>query len=305
MVKLNPFSHPSGDSAGGSFLPEDYVSRKADNRANILCLGLFAVVMAGVVSAFMVTNRQWEGVKKEQEAINASYEQESKKIAQLKDLESQRTSMIDRGEITTALIERTPRSMLMAQLVTTLPEGITLLNTEVKSKRLAAVVPPPEAQTQTRSLSSRASKTSSKTAKTSKTAKAEPPPPPRPQAPRFESTLAITGVAGENQQIADYLAALKQSQLLEAVELVYIKEAIMADMALRRFQINAKLRVLTSTPTMIAIAEPAPSAESATDPLTTPVQPVSASASGTASTTTTGLLPAQTTAAVADAGEEE
>jgi Tfp pilus assembly protein PilN len=195
--------------------------------------------------------------------------------------------------------------MLMAQLVTTLPEGITLLNTEVKSKRLAAVVPPPEAQTQTRSLSSRASKTSSKTAKTSKTAKAEPPPPPRPQAPRFESTLAITGVAGENQQIADYLAALKQSQLLEAVELVYIKEAIMADMALRRFQINAKLRVLTSTPTMIAIAEPAPSAESATDPLTTPVQPVSASASGTASTTTTGLLPAQTTAAVADAGEEE
>ncbi|MEA5557669.1 PilN domain-containing protein [Nodularia spumigena] len=305
MVKLNPFSHPSSDSAGGSFLPEDYVSRKADNRANILCLGLFAVVMAGVVSAFMVTNRQWEGVKKEQEAINASYEQESKKIAQLKDLEAQRTSMIDRGEITTALIERTPRSMLMAQLVTTLPEGITLLNTEVKSKRLAVVAPPPEAQTQTRSLSSRASKPASKSSKTSKSAKAEPPPPPRPQAPRFESTLAITGVAGENQQIADYLAALKQSQLLEAVELVYIKEAIMADMALRRFQINAKLRVLTSTPATIAVADPA--SQPTTEPFgpTASAQPGSAAPAGTASTNTTGLLPVQTTAAVANPGEEE
>lgn len=304
MVKLNPFSHPSGDSAGGSFLPEDYVSRKADNRANILCLGLFAVVMAGVVSAFMVTNRQWEGVKKEQEAINASYEQESKKIAQLKDLESQRTSMIDRGEITTALIERTPRSMLMAQLVTTLPEGITLLNTEVKSKRLAAVVPPPEAQTQTRSLSSRASKPGTKSSKSSKSAKAEPPPPPRPQAPRFESTLAITGVAGENQQIADYLAALKQSELLEAVELVYIKEAIMADMSLRRFQINAKLRVLTSTPAKLATIEPPAQPAPAPLPGQETAQSTGTASTGTPSASTHGLLPVQTTAA-ASSGEEE
>src|SRR5438093_1151288 len=60
----NPFARES--SSGGSFLPQDYVARRAELRANLLCLGLFGVVMFGVIGAFFVTDRQWLQVSQAQ-----------------------------------------------------------------------------------------------------------------------------------------------------------------------------------------------------------------------------------------------
>lgn len=58
----NPFAR--NDSPSGSFLPAEYVARKNEMRANIICLSLFGVVMFGVIAAFFVTNRQWLQVRK-------------------------------------------------------------------------------------------------------------------------------------------------------------------------------------------------------------------------------------------------
>lgn len=245
----NPFAHTKQPVSGGSFLPEDYISRKADGRANILCLFLFGVVMAGVASAFFVTNRQWVSVKEEHEAINAAYEQESKKIEQLKSLEQQRESMIERAEITTALIEKNPRSVLAAEIVRSMPEGVTLLTADLKSKRVVVSSKLESGAGEVKSLSGSSAK-SSKSGKSSKSSKSkssgseksETPAAPRPQAPKFESMLILTGVAGANQDIADYLQALKTCEILESVELAYIKETVMSEMTLRKFQIDAKLR---------------------------------------------------------------
>ncbi|MBX3360974.1 MAG: PilN domain-containing protein [Phycisphaeraceae bacterium] len=279
---INPFAQAKQPVAGGSFLPEDYISRKADGRANILCLFLFAVVMAGVVSAFLVTNRQWESVKAEHKAINTAYEQETKKIEQLKALETQRESMIERAEITTALIEKTPRSLLAAEVVQRMPEGITLLTADLRSKRIvqAPALESKAAEVRSVSGSSKAgSKAPAKTSSKSKTAKNTPPPAPRPQAPRLESTLILTGVAGANQEIADYLQALKQCDILESVELAYIKESVMSDLTLRKFQIDAKIRSgariasapqPTPTPGAPATAQPQNADQSAMTPVTNP-----------------------------------
>lgn len=248
----NPFAQAKQPVTGGSFLPEDYISRKADGRANILCLFLFGVVMAGVASAFLVTNRQWASVKEEHKAINAAYEQESKKIEQLKSLEQQRESMIERAEITTELIEKNPRSMLAAEIVRSMPEGVTLLTADLKSKRIVVSSRLESGGAEVKSLSGSSAKSSrsSKSTKSSKSSKAkssapaksEVPAAPRPQAPKFESILILTGVGGANQDIADYLQALKKCEMLESVELAYIKETVMSGMTLRKFQIDAKLR---------------------------------------------------------------
>jgi hypothetical protein len=52
-------SSESNNEADTSFLPHDYLARKADRRTDVVCLSLFTVVLFGVVSAFFVTNRQW------------------------------------------------------------------------------------------------------------------------------------------------------------------------------------------------------------------------------------------------------
>ena len=300
----NPFAHPKQPDVGSSFLPEDYVSRKADGRANLLCLFLFGVVMAGVGSAFVVTNRQWKSVEEEQNAINTAYEQESKKIEQLKELELQRESMIERAEITTALVEKNPRSVLAAELVQRMPEGVTLLTADLKSKRVTVAPALESREAGVKSLSGSSSKStkSSKSSKSSKSKsdKSEAPPAPKLQAPRFETALVLTGVAGENQQIADYLQALKQCDVLEAVELAYIKETVMSDMTLRKFEIGAKLRdapkTLVRTPTSTAPA-PSPDAEAASDADTTAALPAAdqtesgESPESTATSATAGVQP--------------
>lgn len=232
---VNPFKiNPSG---GGSFLPEDYVHRKAEVRMNFLGLGLFAVVMLGVVGAFFVTNRRWASIREQERVIGVQYEQEAQKIDQLKKLEAQRTQMMEKAEITTALIERVPRSVLMAQLITTMPKDITLIELSLKSKRLETA--PKEAETaKTRKP---VVKTLAKDkAKGGKAEKEEEKPKIRP--PKFEYTLTIIGVARMNNDIADYLAKLKASTLLDRVDLQYIREASMNDLTMRRFEIQAMIR---------------------------------------------------------------
>src|SRR5690554_1039472 len=120
----NPFLRP--DMGGGSFLPEDYVARKAETRASLISLALFGIVLGGVVAAFFVTNRQWLSVRREQELINTLYTQEARKIEQLKKLEAQKAEMLAKAEVTTALVEKVPRSVLLSELTTRMPESITL-----------------------------------------------------------------------------------------------------------------------------------------------------------------------------------
>ena len=69
-----------------SFLPDDYLAQKADRRTNLICLTLFGVVMAAVVGAFLVTNRQRTEALAEQKSVNAAYQQAAEEISLLREL---------------------------------------------------------------------------------------------------------------------------------------------------------------------------------------------------------------------------
>jgi Tfp pilus assembly protein PilN len=232
----NPFLRK--DDQSGSFLPQDYVQRKSELRANVMCLTLFGVVMFGIVGAFFVTNRQWLQVRQERQAITVQYTQQASRIEQLKTLEGQKSEMMAKAEITTALIEKVPRSILMGELVTRMPQDTALLELHLVSKRIRETVPvttptgaKPAANTQIRTLSGKGTP-----------AKDGKPAPERVAPPRFEYTLRLIGVARINNDIADYLAALKACSLLDRVELKYIKQATIDKQDFRQFEIEATIR---------------------------------------------------------------
>ena len=131
----SPFTRPD---TGGSFLPRDYVAGKAERRATRTLLVIFTVVMVAIVSAFMVTSQQWNDVRRQQRLIDASYAEEQVKIQQLRSLEEQRAALVDKAEVTTALIDRVPRSVLLAEIVTRMPGQVTLLDVVLESKRIRA-----------------------------------------------------------------------------------------------------------------------------------------------------------------------
>ena len=220
----NPFRKPS--EMPGSFLPDDYVAAKGESKANFLAVLLFSLVMFGVVSAFLMTNRRWEAVKGEQRRVEALYADEAQKIDDLKELERSREEMIRRLEITNILVEKVPRSVLLAELSRLAPAGLTFMEIELDSKRInAPVAAPAKPRSGTRSLAGNAT--------------VEPAPEPKLHAPTYEYKLSVIGVADSNTQIADFLTSLKALDLLNGVELEYIRSTIEQDVPMRKFKIVA------------------------------------------------------------------
>ncbi len=222
-------------SANGSFLPPEYVKNKSQVRANFFALLLFTMVIAGVIGAFVVNHQRWRKVHAQAEIISAQFADEAAKIDQLKSLEAQRADLLDRAEVVTALIDRVPRSVLIAEIVRDLPDGIVLTLVGLDGERARPVAPAadPKAKAKapaTRSIAGRNAAPETK------------PVPERVMPPRFSHTVTIEGLSTENGKIADYLGILKASPLFSDVELSQITAAVVEEVGYRRFKMTMKLR---------------------------------------------------------------
>jgi Tfp pilus assembly protein PilN len=221
-----------------SFLPEDYLRRKADMRATIVSMVLFGGMLALVTGAFIVTNRQWSDVRTEEAAISGEYAQEAEKIDQLKKLEATKVALLERADVTVALIERVPRSILMAELINRMPVNVTVTDVTMDSRRIAPPPPPkPEDNKEGASLVDRLTGSDKKSN--------VPPAPPKP--PTLEFSLKITGLATSDTEVADYQASLKQSPLLDRVDLIATAETMpegnVEAKTMRKFELEAQIRV--------------------------------------------------------------
>lgn len=219
-----------------SFLPEDYVKSKGERRANMLSLTLFGVMMLAVVAAFFATNRRWMGVRDEQRSINAMYVREAEKIEELKELEKQRAEMVTKAEVTAALVERVPRSVLFAELVSRMPKDVTLTQFSLDSQEIKA------SRKSSRSSGVRTLTGSSKS-KSKKGKKDAEEAESSIYIPKYNQSLKIIGVGLSNDDIADYIENLRQCELLDNVELKFIKEAKIDGVLLRSFELSSTIRM--------------------------------------------------------------
>ncbi|MGE3108050.1 MAG: PilN domain-containing protein [Phycisphaerales bacterium] len=227
-------------SYGASFLPSDYVDRKNEGRSGLVMLGLSCIVMFGIAAAFFVTNRQWTSVKSLQLEINRQYAQEAQKIEQLKTLENQKVEMLEKADVTVALIERVPRSILLAELINRMPGDLTLTDFDLSSKKINdAPAEKKDSKPQPRSL---AGKTTTSRSGKSAPAKAKEKEADKPKPPRYEHTVVITGLSRTDQEVADYTAALQQCALLERVEFKFSTDTAVDKLTLRKFRIDAQIR---------------------------------------------------------------
>ncbi len=241
MSKLWPNNIKFGGTPGATtFLPDEYVRRKRELRTNMLALGLFAAVMAGVSGAFFVTNRQWQEVRRQQEEISVQYDAEALKIEQLKKLEGQRKDMLEKAEVAAMLLEKVPRSILLAEIVNRMPEKMTLTEFAIQSKRIAEPPPPKEKKAQPKSLSAKpgAGKAQASAGKNATKAADE----PKPRPPKLEFSILINGVASTDADVADFQAALRDCALLRGVEWRESKSTTIEETQLRQFVLEAVIR---------------------------------------------------------------
>jgi len=211
--------------ANTSFLPEDYIEKKTQRRTNIISVSLFVVVMAGIIGAFLVTDGQGSERRELQLRVNAEFEEAAKRLEQLEDLQQRKDEMIRKARVTAMLIERIPRSLLLAELINQMPSTLSFLELKLETKtirRRKRVLTAIEKAKQKQNKNTPATN--------------------QPQVQPTESSITLIGVAPTDVQVAQFMTSLSRSDMFTDVNLAYSEEAnLVDDHLMRKFKIDLKI----------------------------------------------------------------
>lgn len=214
-------------ASNDSFLPEDYLQKKIATRTNAICITLFALVMAFVIGAFMVTGRQRVEVRREQAEINVKFQEAAKRLEQLDQLQIDKKLMMQRKKVAEVLVERLPRSVILAELTNLMPATLSLLEFDMQTKVLRTA---PRPRTAIQREAQRNRKNRKKLAQ-----------PDQLEIKPTELTLGLVGVAPTDLEVSQFLAMLNQHDLFENIFLRYSEGATIQDREMRKFEIEMTL----------------------------------------------------------------
>ena len=190
-----------------SFLPDDYLDRKARRRANVLCaLGAFLVLsVAGTV--FWYTEKLTAAVEKRFAEVDKQYGDAAKRIDKVNQMRQQQQQVVRRAELAASLVEKIPRSNVLAEFTNSLPQGLSLLNIAMESREKAGA--PVAAMT---AFEAKRAALEGRTAAMPVTAKV------------YDVFIKIEGVASTDVQVAQFISKLNRSALFRDVNLVVSEE---------------------------------------------------------------------------------
>jgi len=207
--------------AGIDFVPDDYIQRRESRRANFFYIALFALVFSVFLGNFGFLKVRQRALNARQASIDSQMKKAQQQIAQLETLQLQRQEMIKTALLTADLIEPIPRSVLLAMLANSMPDELSLSGVKLMQKKNNSS---DIARYKSRYEAAKSSNTEDK-------AKEE-----------FVTIVEIEGYAASDIAVADYIARLTNSILLDGVYLVHSKEYDMPAGAYRSFKLSAFLK---------------------------------------------------------------
>jgi hypothetical protein len=206
-----------------SFLPDDYLETKRQRRTNVVCAVLFLGMMGGIGTAFSVIEKSLRVVEKQHQQVNVQYAEAAKSIEQVKQMQDKQRKMGQQAELASSLLEKVPRSFLLAEMTNAMPAGVSLMDVRLESKiRAAPSANTGKSQFELKRMAGAEGK---------KAAAA-------PQAKLYDVTMKVFGVADNDVQVAQFMAKLNTSHLLQDVNLVISDEHTMGEAKMRKFEIE-------------------------------------------------------------------
>jgi Tfp pilus assembly protein PilN len=212
-----------------SFLPEDYLETKRQQRTNIICAGLFIVIMLVVGVTYFMDQKAYRAVEKEHAEVGRRHAEAANLIEQERQLREKQLKMNTQANLTASLLERVPRSVLLAELANAKPAGVSFLELSLDSKVHAGSAGGggPKSQFEIkRAAMEAANGGGGKPSNETQPAKL------------YDVTVKVTGVADNDSQVAQFMAALNRSKLVRDVNLLISDEFIVAEIKMRKFQVD-------------------------------------------------------------------
>jgi hypothetical protein len=219
-----------------NLLPEDYIHRSVKRRMNYVFSALFAIVLGAVSAAVLVSEQSSRYRREVSQNVEEAYTQAAMQLKQLQQLEARKQNMIGKAESISSLLERVPRSHLLAIIANSMPECTSLTRVDMDTKKVFVPTPDPKTATKLDSINAKAVTK------------------PKPSL----VALDVTGLAGTDVEVARMIARLARNPLIASVDLVYSQEKAITQFAptkdakeapkeigkvtMREFQIHMELR---------------------------------------------------------------
>lgn len=207
-----------------NFLPEDYLQRRSQQRTNIVCMILFVLVSGGVGLSVLQTQNHRRSVDVEYASVGLELQKMHETLKQVEVLEQRKKQMESKAAICAQLVEPVPRSLLLAMITNYLPDGVSLVQYDLKSTPIVE-------KTNT------AAENRNKKALLKKNTKKDDAP-EEVACPKMKTAIKVVGLAHNDIQVADFISNLNQSKLLGQINLGVSKEITLKESILRQFELE-------------------------------------------------------------------
>jgi len=210
-----------------SFLPDDYMEKKLRRRTNAILGTLFLIVVSSIGGTFVWKERSLQALQKQKAQLDQEMTDAARPIEQFKTMQDKQRQLAQQAELTASLLERVPRSFLLAEITNGIPAGVSLLDFELSSRIRSMPAPAPVTAFQ-----QRAAEVNTAAAAAANQVS---------QARSYDVTMKLTGVATTDVQVAQFITKLNGSELLSEVNLVVSDEFKLGNETMRKFQIEMTL----------------------------------------------------------------
>jgi Tfp pilus assembly protein PilN len=215
-----------------NFLPNDYMERRGRRRANIICLiiGGAAVMGLGLASALaLVSMVSSAGMRT---VVEQQYVEAGQQIKQLKDLEERRAGLVHKVDLSTDLLERVPRSHLLARLTNYLPQKASLTAVVLRLEDFEMPAPASAAGSSPGAAAGGQDKAPAKSGKSGK-----------PDTVKVKMwTFHVDGLAPTDMEVAEFISRLSSDPLFRHVDLQFSETfPYREDTTMRKFQMSFRL----------------------------------------------------------------
>jgi hypothetical protein len=220
-----------------SFLPDDYLERKAQRRTNVVCAVLFLLVISGLITAFTLRQRTRKELDMSFKRVEEEFIREAKNIERVRTMQDNQKRMAHQAELTASLLEKVSRSYILAELTNSLPAKCKLMDFELTSK-------PRQSSAAAAAKKVELSEYEKKKMAREKGAAPAPTVQPAVEVRNYDVTIKLTGVAPTHDEVAKYVGTLSEAtNLFKEVKLVVSEEHTAGEEGekVRRFTIELTL----------------------------------------------------------------
>jgi hypothetical protein len=216
-----------------SFLPEDYLETKRQQRTNFICAALFIIIMVVVGGYYFIDQKAYRAAEKEHTEVGLRHAEAANLIEQERQLKEKQLRMNTQANLTASLLERVPRSVLLAELTNAKPAGVSFLELSLDSKvHSGGAVSAPKSQFELKRAAMEAAQGGGGGGgKPAETAPAK----------LYDVTVKVTGIADNDAQVGQFMSALNRSKLVRDVSLVISDEFVVAEVKMRKFQVDMSI----------------------------------------------------------------